>query len=133
MRSLFATIFYLLFALFHWKLGHKIMMFMFLSGGVFFGVIAGILTATPFGHGLQCKHNADHFSEPWRRFAGECARIQAIVGLSWALFGLNTIGFFWAIADKFSCVSKRDYVYAPYVAPEGTDVEKGETEAAAAH
>lgn len=132
MRSLFSTIFYLIFAIFHWVVGHKIMMFLFLSGGVFFGTIAGILTATPFGHGIQCKHNADHFSEPWRRFAGDCARIQAIVGLSWAMFGLNTIGFFWAISDKFSCVSKRDSVYAPYVAPETHDVEKGDA-AVAAH
>lgn len=113
--ALFATIFYLIFGLCHWALGHALILFCFFSAGVMFGTVAGILTATPFGHGLQCGNPVDSFPLQYQPFVNECSRITAIVGLSWTMFGLCVIGFFWFFFDKFSLQSRRANVYEPYV------------------
>lgn len=135
-NSLFASIFYLLFGLFHWSFGHRIFAFMFFSGAVFFATVAGLLYRTPFGHGLKCGMpliKIDTKFQPWFQ---ECSRITAISAFAWTMFGLSLLGLFWTIQDKFSCVSKREGVYAPYVKPTTEkDVEAGEAApvAAAAH
>ncbi|KAL7421783.1 hypothetical protein Q5752_003554 [Cryptotrichosporon argae] len=124
--GLFSVIFGLLFAIFHWAAAHKVYLFMFLALGVFFGTVAGILYATPFGHGLKCGNPVSSFPSQYQPFVGQCSRITAIEGLSWALFGLSVIGFFATIADKFEFRSKRDYVYAPYAKPtKGEKIPEG--------
>lgn len=92
-------------------------MFLMLAAGVFFGTTAGILTLTPFGQSLRCGNPVESFPPNYQPFVGDCSRITAIVGLSWAMFALAVVGLFWFFADKYSCVSKRDHLYAPYVGP----------------
>lgn len=116
--NLFSTIFFFIVALFHWALGHLPLTFLMFCAGVFFGTSAGILTETPFGHGLQCGNPLYKFPENYRPFVRECSRITAITGLSWAMFALAVIAFFFFLIDKFSCVSKRQHVYEPYPDPE---------------
>lgn len=115
--SLFATIFGLLFGMFHAWLSHFLMLFCMFASGVFFGTVAGILYYTPFGHGLQCGNPVDRFPAKYQPFVSECSRITAISGLSWAMFALSVIGFFFFFFDKFSIVSHRDHIYIPYEAP----------------
>lgn len=87
------------------------------AGSVFFGIVAGLLTATPFGHGLKCGNPVESFPLQYQPFVSQCSRITAIVGLAWALFGLSVIGFFFFIFDKYSLVSKREHVYEEWVDP----------------
>ncbi|KAL1408019.1 hypothetical protein Q8F55_004816 [Vanrija albida] len=116
--GLFATIFTLLVSIFHWALGHLLLTFTFFACGVLFGTVAGILTATPFGHGLQCGNPVDRFPPQYRPFVDDCAKVTATNGLSWAMFALATAGFFFMLQDKYACTSKRDHVYINYEAPE---------------
>jgi hypothetical protein len=125
--NLFSTIFFLLVGLTHWWFSHLPLAFLLFAAGVFFGTSAGILTATPFGHGLWCRNPVEKFPANYQPFVSQCARVMAITGLSWALFGLAVIGFFFLLADKFSCVSKRDHIYAPY------DTEEKELESPIKH
>ncbi|WOO78097.1 uncharacterized protein LOC62_01G001650 [Vanrija pseudolonga] len=116
--GLFTTIFTLLFTIFHWALGHLLLTLTFFASGVFFGTVAGILTSTPFGHGLQCKNPVESFPPKYQPFYHDCRKVTATVGLAWALFALSVLGFFFMLQDKYSCVSKRNHVYIEYVAPE---------------
>lgn len=101
--------------------------------GVFWGTGAGIIEATPFGHGLQCNEPPSHFPEPWGNFVGSCSRWTAIEGLAWAmcewdrtdssprrlgrvligyrLVALSVIGFFYTIIDRYNFTTKRSNVY----------------------
>lgn len=121
--GLFATIFYLLIGLTNWWFSHLPLTFLMFTAGIFFGTVAGILEDTPFGHGLQCDNPVDRFPVKYQPFVHECSRITAIEGLSWAMFALAVIGFFFLLQDKFSCASKRDHVYAPYVSDEEKKLE----------
>ena len=53
--------------------------------GVMFGTGAGIIYATPFGHGLQCSNSLDLIPVNWRPDFHWCRRVTAIEGLSWAM------------------------------------------------
>ncbi|KAK8866066.1 hypothetical protein IAR55_001217 [Kwoniella newhampshirensis] len=110
---LFSTLIGLVFCIFHWALNLALYLPVFLAFGVWFGVGAGILEETPFGHGLQCKHISDpsKFPTNWVPYLHECSRVTAIEGLAWAMFALAVIGFFFAFTDKFSLTSKRSVVY----------------------
>jgi hypothetical protein len=121
--GLFATIFYLIVGLTNWALGHLPLTFLMFTAGVFFGTVAGILEATPFGHGLQCGNPVDKFPANYQPFVDQCSRITAISGLAWAMFGLAVIGFFFLLQDKFSCTSKRAHLYEPYVGDEEKAVQ----------
>ncbi|WVQ85107.1 hypothetical protein IAT38_007272 [Cryptococcus sp. DSM 104549] len=114
---LFSTLAGLLFSIFHWALGLTIYLPIFLAFGAFFGTAAGILEDTPFGHGFQCRHtwDASRFPANWVPFLGECSRVTAIEGLSWAMFALSVIGLFFAFGDKFKLTSKRSVVYESLV------------------
>ncbi|ODO11644.1 hypothetical protein I350_00428 [Cryptococcus amylolentus CBS 6273] len=110
---LFSTIVGLIFGIFHFKLGLTMYLPIFLAFAAWFGTGAGILEATPFGHGLQCKHTSDlsRFPVKYQPFVSECSRITAISGLAWALFALSVIGLFWVFRDKFALTSKRNNTY----------------------
>ncbi|OWZ31226.1 hypothetical protein LQV05_002903 [Cryptococcus neoformans] len=110
---LFSTIIGLLFGIFHWALGLAMYIPIFIAFGAWFGTGAGILEATPFGHGLQCRHTWDlsRFPANWQPYVGECSRVTAIEGLAWAMFALSVFGLFWVIADKYNFTSKRSSVY----------------------
>ncbi|WRT64300.1 uncharacterized protein IL334_001231 [Kwoniella shivajii] len=113
---LFSTIIGLLFCIFHWAVGLSLYLPIFLAFGVWWGTGAGIIEATPFGHGLQCKHISDssRFPANWVPFLGECSRVTAIEGLAWAMFALSVIGLFFTFIDKFNFTSKRSDVYESY-------------------
>lgn len=107
---------------------------MFFSGALFFACSAGLLYQTPFGHGLKCTMPIEKIDDKFKPWFGDCKIIMAVSAFAWTMFGLSLLGLFWTIQDKFSCVSKREGVYAPYIKPEAhKDVEAGEAEAAAAH
>ncbi|GFZ43685.1 hypothetical protein JCM24511_01405 [Saitozyma sp. JCM 24511] len=108
---LFACIISLLFGLFHWAASLFMYHILFLMHGVFWGTGAGIIEATPFGHGLQCNEPPSHFPEPWGNFVGSCSRWTAIEGLAWAMFALSVIGFFYTIIDRYNFTTKRSNVY----------------------
>ncbi|WVN85363.1 uncharacterized protein L203_100508 [Cryptococcus depauperatus CBS 7841] len=110
---LFSTIIGLLFGIFHWALPLVMYLPIFLAFAAWFGTGAGILEATPFGHGLQCRHTWDlnRFPAEYRPFVGDCSRVTAISGLAWAMFALSVIGLFWVMLDKFKFTSKRNSVY----------------------
>lgn len=128
---LFSTIIGLLFGIFHWALGLTMYIPIFIAFGAWFGTGAGILEATPFGHGFQCRHTWDlsRFPANWQPYVGECSRVTAIEGLAWAmctfldtygwfianfvsdLVALSVFGLFWVIADKYNFTSKRSSVY----------------------
>lgn len=84
---LFSTIIGLLFGIFHWALGLAMYIPIFIAFGAWFGTGAGILEATPFGHGFQCRHTWDlsRFPANWQPYVGECSRVTAIEGLAWAM------------------------------------------------
>lgn len=128
--SLFATLFFALFGIFHAWLSHKLFIFCFFAAGVMFGVVAGMFQMTPFGHGLQCGNPVESFPEKYRPFVNECSRITAISALAWTMFALSTIGFFWSLFDAFKCTTRNTQIYTPYVKPEKPkDVEaEGETD-----
>ena len=51
---------------------------------VFFGIGGGVIrTTTPFHR--SCSTPTENYPEKWQRFAGECTRIVAMQGISWAL------------------------------------------------
>lgn len=115
--GLFIGIFFTMVAIAHYFLGHKVLMFCMFAGAVMNGVVAGLFTMTPFGHGLQCGNPVDSFLPKYQPFVGECSRITAITALAWAMFGINVIGLVGLAVDGFSCTTRNDHLYMPWEAP----------------
>jgi len=120
---LFSAVFGLIISLAHWFFSLNLYLPLFLALAVFNGTGAGIFEATPFGHGLQCRHSDDpsRFPVNYQPYLGECSRVTAIEGLAWALFALATFGFFFTILDKFEFRSRRNQVYDLEVPPVAED------------
>jgi hypothetical protein len=78
---------------------------------VFYATGAGIISATPFGHGLVCSNPIDSFSINWQTTYSDCSRIVTIEGFAWMMFALCIIGFFGIIIDKYEFVSTKKSIY----------------------
>ena len=77
----------------------------------FFATGAGIIYATPFGHGLVCSADPSSFPSAWAGFTSDCTRITTIEGFSWIMFALSIIGLVGVIVDKYEVKSVRSAVY----------------------
>lgn len=108
---LFSTIIGLLWGLFHWFVSLSLYLPINIAFAVWWGTGAGIIEATPFGHGLQCKNPTSSFPLNWQPFVGECTRVTTIEGFAWIMFALSVVGLFVAFVDKYSITSRRDHVY----------------------
>ncbi|GMK57168.1 hypothetical protein CspeluHIS016_0400020 [Cutaneotrichosporon spelunceum] len=124
--GLFIGIFFTMVGMGHAWLNHPLLMFCHFAGAVMSGVVAGLFTATPFGHGLQCSNPVDSFPAKYQPFLGECRKITAITALAWTMFGLNTLALFWLAVDGFSCTRRNTSIYVPWEPPVKVKDEESE-------
>lgn len=108
---LFACLVSLLFAIFHWAFNLAIYVVVFFVLSTFWGVGAGVIERTPFGHGLQCHDRNNVFPPAYEAIRDQCTRWTAVEALAWTMFGLSIIGFVAALVDRFEIRAVKNQVY----------------------